>query len=206
MKLLSTIALSAVVAIYGAAGFAQTPSTTPSSGATKPAAATPATKPTSEEKAAISKACSEQADAAPRVVHRLGRFAAASLAFRAELIPFLSVKIKGRCRFNDADACAVQTIDEDVRAMLVVDFRDLKPGGRHPVDMLQSIRVPAYCFLSGIPYAHPCPSAGSSRRHGRLRAPILPTLPPTRDRGLRSQSDEGSNAHQETREELHHRT
>jgi hypothetical protein len=31
--------------------------------------------------------------------------------------------------------------------MLVVDFRDLKPGGRHPVDMLQSIRVPAYCFL-----------------------------------------------------------
>ena len=27
----------------------------------------------------------------------------------------------------------MQTIDKDVRATLVVDFSDLKPGGRHPV-------------------------------------------------------------------------
>jgi hypothetical protein len=61
MKLLSTIALSAAIAIIGAgAGFAQTPATTtPGTAATK----TPAAKPTSVEKTAISKACSEQADA-----------------------------------------------------------------------------------------------------------------------------------------------
>ena len=62
MKLLSTIALSATIAIIGAgAGFAQAPVTTTM--APKPAATTPAAKPTSAEKAAISKACSEQADA-----------------------------------------------------------------------------------------------------------------------------------------------
>jgi len=61
MKLLSTIALSATIAIVGAgAGFAQAPVTTT---APKPAATTPAAKPTGAEKAAISKACSEQADA-----------------------------------------------------------------------------------------------------------------------------------------------
>ena len=62
MKLLSTIALSATIAIIGAGvGFAQAPVTTTT--APKPAATTPAAKPTSAEKAAISKACSEQADA-----------------------------------------------------------------------------------------------------------------------------------------------
>ena len=62
MQLLSTIALSAAIAVIGAgAGFAQAPATTTT--APKPAATTPAAKPTGAEKAAISKACSEQADA-----------------------------------------------------------------------------------------------------------------------------------------------
>jgi hypothetical protein len=63
MKLLPTIALSAGIAIISAsAGFAQAPATTaPGTATTKPAVATP--KPTRAEKAAISKACSEQADA-----------------------------------------------------------------------------------------------------------------------------------------------
>lgn len=65
MKLLPTIALSAGIAIISAsAGFAQAPATTaPGTAATKPATTTPAAKPMGAEKAAISKVCSEQADA-----------------------------------------------------------------------------------------------------------------------------------------------
>ena len=65
MKLLPIFATAAAIAIIGAAGLAQTPpaTNTPGAAATKPAATTPAVKPTRAEKAAISKACSEQADA-----------------------------------------------------------------------------------------------------------------------------------------------
>ena len=64
MKLLGTVALTAAIVMAGAScGFAQAPSTgTPSAAGTPPAAAKSA-KPTSAEKAVISKACSEQADA-----------------------------------------------------------------------------------------------------------------------------------------------
>ena len=65
MKLLPTIGLSAAIAIIGAgAGCARTPATTTAgTAAPKPPATTPAATPTRGEKAAISKACSEQADA-----------------------------------------------------------------------------------------------------------------------------------------------
>jgi len=65
MKLLPMIGLSAAIAVLGTgAGFAQVPATiTPDAAATKPAATTPAAKPTSAERDPISKACSEQADA-----------------------------------------------------------------------------------------------------------------------------------------------
>ena len=64
MKLLPIFGTAAAIAVIGAAGFAQSPvTTTPGAAAAKPAATTPAAKPTRAEKAAISKACSEQADA-----------------------------------------------------------------------------------------------------------------------------------------------
>ena len=65
MKLLPTIALSAAVAIIGAgAGCARTPPpTTTGTAAPRPAATTPAAKLTRGQKAAISKACAELADA-----------------------------------------------------------------------------------------------------------------------------------------------
>ena len=64
MKLLPTVALSAAIAIIGAgAGCARTPATTTAgTAAPKPTATTPAAKLTRGQKAAISKARSEQAD------------------------------------------------------------------------------------------------------------------------------------------------
>jgi hypothetical protein len=62
MKLLTAILVSGSIAVGGmGTGFAQAPATTPGSAATKPATTNPV-KPMSAEKAAISKACSQQAD------------------------------------------------------------------------------------------------------------------------------------------------
>jgi hypothetical protein len=36
----------------------------------------------------------------------------------------------------------VQTIDENMRATLIVDFRDRKPGGRHPEQRNREIAKP----------------------------------------------------------------
>jgi hypothetical protein len=64
LKLLPTIALSAAIAVIGAgAGCARTPMTTTVGTAAPKPAATTAARPTRGEKAVISKACAEQADA-----------------------------------------------------------------------------------------------------------------------------------------------
>ena len=63
MKLLPTFATATAIAVIGAAGCVRTPPTTTGTAAPKPIATTPAEKPTLLQKAKISKACSEQADA-----------------------------------------------------------------------------------------------------------------------------------------------
>jgi psiF repeat len=62
MKLLPIITLSAAI-IGVCAGCVRTPPTITGTAAPKPIATTPAAKPTLLQKAKISKACSEQADA-----------------------------------------------------------------------------------------------------------------------------------------------